>query len=245
MTQAATVDLFAVLYDIVSKAMRKKEAAHFLEPVNPVLQNIPDYPDLIKYTSDLGTVSKKLQSRKYAQIDDALIELFLVFDNCFHYNFPNHDVSKAGRKLQLSLQAQIDAIPQLLPYQKRILEKANPKRWWKSDSERYSEDDLRTVDPYYLPPIAAFNPDDFLDPDELYGTPLSAQEKKTLTSNLQSLPIHHLTAICEFVMVVTPHVAQVTNGNVLEFNIDSMDPKVQRRLLTYSTVCMETIRAGT
>lgn len=42
------------------------QAAPFLQPVDPVLMRIPDYPEIVKHPMDLGTIDKKLTDGQYA-----------------------------------------------------------------------------------------------------------------------------------------------------------------------------------
>jgi len=45
-----------------------------------------DYPELIKYPMDLGTVKSKLDEEAYAHIEEFLDDFGLIWDNCKSYN---------------------------------------------------------------------------------------------------------------------------------------------------------------
>lgn len=72
----------------------------FLEAVDPVKLNIPDYPDIIKNPMDLGTIESKLHNDQYDSIDAFASDIKLMFDNCYLYNGPQDPVSALGRSLQ-------------------------------------------------------------------------------------------------------------------------------------------------
>eukprot|EP00002_Diphylleia_rotans_P014304 TRINITY_DN2788_c0_g1_i2.p1 TRINITY_DN2788_c0_g1~~TRINITY_DN2788_c0_g1_i2.p1 ORF type:complete len:642 (+),score=182.77 TRINITY_DN2788_c0_g1_i2:107-2032(+) len=66
----------------------------FLDPVDPVALNIPDYPTIVKHPMDFGTIKKKLQARQYADLDDFAKDVRLVFDNCRLYNLADSIIVK-------------------------------------------------------------------------------------------------------------------------------------------------------
>lgn len=77
---------------VQSKMLTIPIAWPFLEPVDPVELCIPDYFDIIKNPMDLGTITKKLLSGKYANVDEFTKDVRLVWNNCFTYNQPGSDV---------------------------------------------------------------------------------------------------------------------------------------------------------
>jgi len=77
---------------ILKALMKHKAAWPFLVPVDPVQLNIPDYFDVIKEPMDLGTVSAKLSKNSYAEPEEFVREVRLVFENAMRYNRPGTDV---------------------------------------------------------------------------------------------------------------------------------------------------------
>ena len=73
--------------------MKLQAAYIFLEPVDPIKLNIPDYPTIIKNPMDFGTIKSNLSSNKYQKMDEFIRDIHLVFDNCFLYNGENSYVS--------------------------------------------------------------------------------------------------------------------------------------------------------
>jgi hypothetical protein len=47
---------------------------------------LTDYPLIVKYPMDLGTIRKKLVNSKYQLVEEALDDIQLIWDNCKIYN---------------------------------------------------------------------------------------------------------------------------------------------------------------
>jgi len=75
-------------------------ALYFLNPVDPVALNIPDYHKLIKRPMDLGTVGEKLRGGEYENAKEFEADVRLVFANCYKFNPPEHLVHQAGKSLE-------------------------------------------------------------------------------------------------------------------------------------------------
>lgn len=58
----------------------------FQEPVDPVLDEVPDYFDVIKEPSDLSTVRERLLSNKYSNLQEFKREVNLIWENAVTYN---------------------------------------------------------------------------------------------------------------------------------------------------------------
>ena len=61
----------------------------FQEPVDPVLDEVPDYLDVIQHPSDLSTVRNRLLRNKYATLADFKREVNLIWENAATYNGKN------------------------------------------------------------------------------------------------------------------------------------------------------------
>ena len=58
----------------------------FLEPVDPVALNLPDYFDVVKNPMDLSLVKKKLESASYGDTELFATDVRLVYNNAILYN---------------------------------------------------------------------------------------------------------------------------------------------------------------
>jgi hypothetical protein len=65
---------------------RNNQAHIFLEPVNVVALDIPDYPLIVKNPMDFGTIKTKIKEQKYKSIEEFEADMELVFYNCRLYN---------------------------------------------------------------------------------------------------------------------------------------------------------------
>ena len=75
-----------------TEAQKLKWAGPFLQPVDPVAMNIPDYLEIIKEPMDFSTIQKNIEERAIVTRDDFAAAVRLVFDNAFKYNKPGDDV---------------------------------------------------------------------------------------------------------------------------------------------------------
>ena len=82
------------LQKILSSIIKLDEAYEFIEPVDYIKYNIPDYPKIIKHPRDLGSIKTKLEKNKYETLQDFLNDIQLVWDNCHTYNPPFNQITK-------------------------------------------------------------------------------------------------------------------------------------------------------
>lgn len=73
---------------ILEVLMTHREGWPFLNPVDPVAFNIPDYFDIITKPMDLGTVKSKLKDNLYFTAEEFAADVRLTFANCMRYNPP-------------------------------------------------------------------------------------------------------------------------------------------------------------
>ena len=85
------------LMKILSTLKKLKEAYEFLEAVDYIKYNIPDYLDVIKYPRDLSIVQFNLENDYYRDIQSFLNDVQLIWDNCYTYNPPLNYISKCAQ----------------------------------------------------------------------------------------------------------------------------------------------------
>ena len=73
--------------NLLKAMLRNPNCGPFLEPVDWKALELPMYPKLIKKPMDLGTIEKKLQSNKYAAVEDFAndVRLFRLRSLPFHH----------------------------------------------------------------------------------------------------------------------------------------------------------------
>jgi bromodomain-containing factor 1 len=104
----------------LTKVKRNGNAGPFLEPVDPVKLNIPDYPSKIKHPMDLSTIRKKLDAKMYQTPNEFDADMKLMFENCFTYNPEGSPVFIMGKALEMYYDKEIAGMPQEVTRKKKI-----------------------------------------------------------------------------------------------------------------------------
>ncbi|ORX83855.1 Bromodomain-containing protein [Basidiobolus meristosporus CBS 931.73] len=116
--------------EILKALKRHPDAGHFLEPVDPVKLNVPDYPDIIRNPMDLKTMEKKLNDCKYDIAEEFIADMRLIFDNCYLYNGKDSIVGTFAQNLERVFNNRLKKMPQgrtMTPLLDDPLPKTKPK----------------------------------------------------------------------------------------------------------------------
>jgi len=85
---------------ILRALVREKYSWPFLEPVDPVALELPDYFEIIKKPMDLGTVRNRLDKKLYNSVSEFKVDVDLTFQNALTYNQPGSDIVTMTKSLQ-------------------------------------------------------------------------------------------------------------------------------------------------
>ncbi|CAO3573197.1 unnamed protein product [Mortierella alpina] len=96
---------------IIKELKKNRDAPAFLLPVDPVLLNIPDYPQVVKHPMDLSTVERKLNNVEYETVDDFVSDISLIFSNCYLYNGRELPVSICAANLETAFNRLLRRMP--------------------------------------------------------------------------------------------------------------------------------------
>lgn len=88
-----------VLKDLMSKK-HETYSFPFLEPVDPVALNCPDYFKIIREPMDLSTISQKYNTNQYENADEFERDVRLMFRNCYKFNPEGAPVNIMGHRLE-------------------------------------------------------------------------------------------------------------------------------------------------
>lgn len=77
-----------------------KETFWFMQPVDHVALNLPQYPQIVKFPMDLGTIQRRLNSGSFAHFDEFASDVTLVFANALLFNPADHEVHQCALKLK-------------------------------------------------------------------------------------------------------------------------------------------------
>ncbi|KAK3839214.1 MAG: hypothetical protein JOS17DRAFT_670950, partial [Linnemannia elongata] len=73
---------------------------HFRAPVDPIAENIPNYPDVIKHPMDLKTMKAKLEGGQYHTLQAFEADFRLMMSNCFLFNQVGSFVYTQGQEME-------------------------------------------------------------------------------------------------------------------------------------------------
>lgn len=125
----------------IKSLKQRPEAPAFLQPVDPVALNIPQYRQIIEKPMDLGTIDVKLAMTAsaikggkatektkqaltygldpardvYNTVQEWEQDVRLVFANCIRFNGPDHVISQGAKALELVFEKQLNSMPVELP----------------------------------------------------------------------------------------------------------------------------------
>lgn len=74
-------------HDLVRELSKHPQGLWFLEPVDYVAMNLPQYPKIIKNPMDFATVRSKIEAGKYEGAEDFAEDMRLIFRNAMEFNF--------------------------------------------------------------------------------------------------------------------------------------------------------------
>jgi len=96
---------------IIKSLQNHPNAPPFLNPVDPVALNIPDYFNVIKHPMDFKTISRKLKKGEYPSLVEFVDDVDLVFKNCMTYNPPANPVHIMGKEVKSFFIEQLKKYP--------------------------------------------------------------------------------------------------------------------------------------
>jgi bromodomain-containing factor 1 len=105
-------------HQIIKEFMKKTHypyAFPFLQPVDWVALNIPDYPNIVKHPMDVSSIKKKLEANEYGSSEEFENDVRLMFRNCYAYNLPGSDVHIMGKRLESVFEDKWQQLPPVTP----------------------------------------------------------------------------------------------------------------------------------
>ncbi|KAG1398708.1 hypothetical protein G6F60_008201 [Rhizopus arrhizus] len=96
----------------ILKTLKKhRDAGPFLDPVDPIRLNIPDYFQVIKQPMDLSTVDQKLQKNQYNSVQEFVADVRRIFQNCIQYNGTGSTIAVLCRNLEAAFEKCLRGMP--------------------------------------------------------------------------------------------------------------------------------------
>ena len=212
----------SLLKELTSKK-HLADAWPFMEPVDPVKLNIPDYFDVIKHPMDLSLVKRKLEGGSYRDAAEFASDIRLMFSNCYRYNPPESDVVQMAKRLHQVFETKFALLPDEVAFPNLATEKsfapdsrdARIKELEKHlVSVQHELETIRTKEDKARPisrgsgqrkSISKGSDSD----DDL--SPLSFDEKRQLSLNINKLPGEKLGKILDIIHAHMPHLKDVSS----------------------------------
>lgn len=88
---------------ILKELTNKKHESYsypFLEPVDPVAMELPNYFKVVKHPMDLSTISNKYNDDEYNSAEEFEKDIRLMFSNCYKFNPEGTSVNLMGHRLE-------------------------------------------------------------------------------------------------------------------------------------------------
>lgn len=83
----------------IQNTRRSGDAKPFLTPVDVVLLNIPNYPNIVKNPMDLRTMEEKLKNDQYVSVQAVRADLNQIVENTTLFNGADHPVTRNGHAM--------------------------------------------------------------------------------------------------------------------------------------------------
>ena len=81
-----SLTLNQICIQIVDDLLEHPLFSVFRDPIDPIADEIPDYPKIVKNPQDLSTIRSRLVSGQYMRIEDFNRDMLLCFTNCILFN---------------------------------------------------------------------------------------------------------------------------------------------------------------
>ncbi|XP_062131717.1 uncharacterized protein LOC133842578 [Drosophila sulfurigaster albostrigata] len=96
---------------LLDELVTKKFAMDFMEPVDAVALQVPNYYQVITRPMDVGTIIKRVHNRYYHCVDDLVHDFRLVISNCYTFNRPGDVVYCNCQKLEKFFHRVLNKMP--------------------------------------------------------------------------------------------------------------------------------------
>jgi len=241
-------------YNVLSIVKAHKWSWPFLQPVDAVSLNIPDYYEIIKNPMDLGTVTKKLTTGQYRTVSDFAEDVRLIWRNCYTYNPPGSDVVKMAEVLSNLFEEKFKKIAPLeeredrtrtdeITSMKQQIETLQKKLEQFQQPIKQEEQSVQKAPPKV--PKQPTRPKRKTTP-VLDARPMTFEEKKRLSEIIGTLDSDKLAKVVEIIQSRAPKASSqsTSDSTEIEVDLDKLDAVTLRQLEKFVKTCNQTKRRG-
>lgn len=211
-------DAYRKIMSILQRVKRHPLAGPFLQPVDLAL--VPDYADVIHEPMDLSAVEYKLASGKYSSAYEFSADVRKIWSNAFQYNAQDTELYQITVTMSAFFEGLFKGCENLLLTDRNDAIEGLYKQVEALKKEIKEIKGTKTVP---RQTVAAVD------------RPMTLQEKKVLGQNIRALQPQHLRGLISIIKDSLPKDIQ---GTELEFDIDTLSPKVCRELERYVKSCL-------
>jgi hypothetical protein len=218
-------DMLKQCTTLLRKLMSHKHGWVFNDPVDAEKLGLHDYHQIIRKPMDLGTIKKKLHAKHYPSPAEFADDIRLTFSNAMTYNPVGHDVYVMAELLKNIFEDWWKNMTKKLDEEKKRADReeeflANDDDSFDDGMDlRRGERDLHSLTRGKTSSRMASQPKP--RPDEIGKRPMTFEEKRKLSVNLERLPGDKLERIVQIIKKRNPDLGQ--NEDEIEVDIDSFD----------------------
>lgn len=218
-------DMLKQCTTLLRKLMSHKHGWVFNDPVDADKLGLHDYHQIIRKPMDLGTIKKKLHLKHYPSPAEFADDIRLTFSNAMTYNPVGHDVYVMAELLKNIFEEWWKNMTKKLEDEKKRADReeemlANDDDSFEDATDlKRGERDLHSLTRGKTSSRMASQPKP--RPDEIGKRPMTFEEKRKLSVNLERLPGEKLERIVQIIKKRNPDLGQ--NEDEIEVDIDSFD----------------------
>ncbi|KAI5066106.1 hypothetical protein GOP47_0018730 [Adiantum capillus-veneris] len=212
-------DLMRQCGTILKKLRTHKYSWVFNQPVDFVALQIPDYPLIIRYPMDLGTIKSKMELHVYSSPLEFAADVRLTFANAMKFNPKGHDVHFMADFLLKVFEERWENMERKL---KQVnLHGDNRIRAYNTPIETVVQSSNPWGSAGYSSATAASRDHKQLNGKVLRSKAMTFEEKQVLTEMLEEVPIEKLDQVMAIIKRKDPDVKPVDGEVTIE--IDCLD----------------------
>ncbi|KAK9317460.1 Bromodomain-containing protein [Lipomyces starkeyi] len=236
----------------------------FLQPVDPVALNCPNYFKVIKKPMDLSTIQQKLNTNQYESGEEFEEDVRLMFRNCYKFNPDGSPVNAMGHRLEAVFDKKWEEKPAPPPRDKRVTESPDESEISEEESDEEEEDPSdKTISYLEQQLLAMQNQLSMMKKLKKDGSKKKKKEKtskksaprkrkssagqataqvphvsydmkKELSEKITTLSGQKLTHVVKMIHESMPHLKSAGQEEI-ELDVDQLDPVTLVKLYNYVT----------
>lgn len=218
-------------YKLLTNLKSQKLAWPFLEPVDAIALNLPDYYQIIKNPMDLGTVTEHLLKGRYLSIDSFANDVRLVWSNCYLYNHKESDVVKMAESMEKFFEEKFKKISQNYVEEEQIQEDEKEEKIIPKVEQTVKNETMINT-----PVIQTFEVKKRAPQKKQVKAPqvdsrvMTFDEKKNLSGNIALLDSEQLASVVQIIQSRAPRASSHSNEQEIEVDLDQLDPVTLRQI---------------